>query len=290
MQSLSKIVLSVATLLIIGLITGWLPLGQSQKDSKVFLTIKGSDTMVHLCSKLAEEFMKERKDASISVTGGGSGTGIAALLNGTTDLCASSRKIKDKEVVASQKKGIKPVETAISLDGIAVVVHPKNPVKELSLEELGRIYTGEYTNWSQVGGEDRPITLLSRESSSGTYVFFQQRVLNKRDYSPKARLMPATSSIIQATSDDQGAIGYVGLGYATKAKERVTMMAIKEKPESVGVIPSPASVQTGEYPIARHLHFYSSTKNEVLVQDFIAYALSSRGQQIVEETGYVKVR
>lgn len=290
MKSLIKLTLLVVALLIVGAITGLIPLSSSDKASKNFLIIKGSDTMVHLCSKLAEEYMKKNNNTSISVTGGGSGTGIAALLNGTTDLCASSRKIKDKEITASQKKGIKTIETPISLDGIAVVIHPSNSVKELSLSELKRIYTGEYSNWSQLGGEDRPITVLSRESSSGTYVFFQKRVLNKRDYSPKARLMPATSSIIQAISDDEGAIGYVGLGYATKAKDKVKMVAIKEKPESKGVLPSVQTIQSGQYPIARPLHFYSSTKNEVLVQEFIAYALSEKGQQIVEETGYVKVR
>lgn len=290
MKSVFKIILLLVGLLIMAKITGLVPTLSADKVSKVILLIKGSDTMVHLCSKLAEEYMKEKKNVSISVTGGGSGTGIAALINGTTDLCASSRKIKDKEVVASQKKGIKTVETAISLDGIVVVIHPSNSLKELSLEELSRIYTGEYTNWSQVGGDDRPITVLSRESSSGTYVFFQKRVLNKRDYSPQARLMPATSSIIQAISDDQGAIGYVGLGYAAKAKDKVKMVAIKEKSETAGVLPSSATIQSGQYPIARPLHFYSSAKNEALVQDFIAYALSDKGQQIVEETGYIKVR
>src|SRR4030095_4086887 len=182
------------------------------------ITIKGSDTMVHLMSTLAEAYMKKSPDIYVSVTGGGSGTGIAALINGTTDICSSSRDMQQKEIDEAKGKNVNPTEKTIAYDGIAIVINPDNPVKEVTLEQLKKIYTGAYTNWKELGGPDQPITALSRESNSGTYVFFQEHVLNKENYAPTVKLMPASSSIVQSVTSDKWSIGYVGLGYTKDAK------------------------------------------------------------------------
>jgi phosphate transport system substrate-binding protein len=254
-----------------------------------YITIKGSDTMVHLVSTWAEDFMDNHEGIDISVTGGGSGTGIAAMLNGTTDICAASRQMKEQEIALAEQKNITPVRYIVARDGIAVVVNPKNPVSALTIEQLGKIFTGAYTNWNQVGGPDKPIIVLSRESSSGTYVFFQERVLGKKDYTTSARLMPATSAIIQSVGDDAWAVGYVGLGYAVEAGDRVKMLAVKADEKSPAVVPSEKTVVSGEYPIARPLQLYTNGEATGTIKEFIDYCLSPSGQKVVRETGYVPV-
>jgi len=255
-----------------------------------FITIKGSDTMVHLASNWAETFMKQNPDIEVSVTGGGSGTGIAALLNGTTDICAASRKIKNKELELALQKNIHPHEIAVARDGIAVVVHPDNPVGELTLEQLSKIFTDKSIRWNDVGGPDEPIIVLSRESSSGTYVFFQEMVLKKQDYMQDAKLMPATSAIIQSVSTDKSAIGYVGLGYALAAKDKVKIIAVKADDNSPAVMPSDQTVKTGQYPIARPLFLYLNGEPQGTVKKFIDFCLSAEGQKVVTDTGYVSIR
>jgi phosphate transport system substrate-binding protein len=249
---------------------------RSEQGQDRFITVKGSDTMVHLVSNWAEAFMKKHPDIEVSVTGGGSGTGIAALLNGTTDICAASRKIKDKELM-------------LALDGIAVVVNPDNPVGELTLEQLSGIFTGKTMRWSDIGGPDEEIEVLSRESSSGTYVFFQEMVLNKQDYMQDAKLLPATSAIIQSVSSDKWAIGYVGLGYAVAALDKVKIVPVKKDDNSPAIMPSDETVKLGEYPIARPLYLYTSGQPKGTAKDFVDFCLSAEGQQIVKETGYVAI-
>ncbi|UCC79472.1 MAG: PstS family phosphate ABC transporter substrate-binding protein [Candidatus Zixiibacteriota bacterium] len=262
---------------------------KSEKKSETAgqLQIKGSDTMVHLGSSWAEAFMNMHKDIEVSITGGGSGTGIAALLNGTTDICMASREIKDKEMKMAAEKNISPREFVVARDGIAVVVNPENPLKEATVEEIGKIYTGQYTSWKQLGGPDQDIIILSRESSSGTYVFFQEHVLDRKDYTPKARLMPATASIIQTVKDDRWAIGYVGLGYALKAGEEIKILAIDDG--SGPVLPNMETVKSGEYSISRPLYLYTNGNPAGSAKEFIDFCMSDQGQNIVEQTGYIKV-
>ena len=192
------------------------------------LSIKGSDTMVHLVSSWAEEFMKSNAETDISVTGGGSGTGIAALINGTTDICAASRGMKEKEQKQAEANKVSPVEIPVARDGIVLIVHPENQVNSLTIDQLRLIYTGKISNWKEVGGPDKPILLLSRESSSGTFVFFQEHVLNKEDFSNSARLLPGTSALVQAVAADRGAIAYVGLGFAAEGHQLRWRMDGKE--------------------------------------------------------------
>jgi phosphate transport system substrate-binding protein len=286
-----KIFVSAVTLLMaLTLISGCSRREGSTGSEQRFITIKGSDTMVHLASNWAETFMKQNPDIEVSVTGGGSGTGIAALLNGTTDICAASRKIKNQELELALQKNIHPHEIVVARDGIVVVVNPNNPVKELTLEQLSKIFTDKSFRWSNVGGPDEPIIVLSRESSSGTYVFFQEMVLKKQDYMQDAKLMPATSAIIQSVSTDKLAIGYVGLGYALAAKDKVKIIAVKEDDNSPAVMPSDQTVKTGQYPIARPLFLYLNGEPKGTVKKFVDFCLSAAGQAVVTDTGYVTIR
>ncbi len=271
-----------ALLLVCGAVTA------AEKNS--YLVIKGSDTMVHLVTNWAEVYMNQNPNADVAVTGGGSGTGIAALINGTTDICAASREIKDKEKELAKAKGVEAKEVIVARDGIAVAVNPKNPIKELDMQQLEQIFTGVTTRWNQFGGLDEEILVFSRESSSGTYVFFQEHVLKNKDYTQKAKLMPATSAIIESVSSDKGAIGYVGLGYALAAGDKVKILAVKADANSPAVMPSDQTVVEGSYPVARPLYLYVSNKASQNAAGFVDFCLSDAGQAIVRESGYVAVK
>jgi len=262
----------------------------SASEKKTSLIIKGSDTMVHLVTNWAEEFMKQNPNAEVAVTGGGSGTGIAALINGTTEICASSRDIKDKEKKLAAQKGVEVEETVVARDGIAIVVNPKNPIKEIEMNQLEQIFTGEKNRWNEIGYGNEEILVFSRESSSGTYVFFQEHVLKNKDYTPKAKLMPATSAIIKSVSTDKGAIGYVGLGYAHAAGDKVKILAVKADSNSPAVMPSDQTVIDGSYAVARPLYLYVSNKASKSARAFVDFCLSEKGQAIVKEAGYVTVK
>jgi phosphate transport system substrate-binding protein len=253
------------------------------------IDIKGSDTMVHLVTAWAEAFMEQHPDVQIAVTGGGSGTGIAAMINGTTDVCAASRQMKDSEKEDAAAQGKEAVEHVVARDGIAVVVNPENPLEEITMEQLAKIFTGACEDWSGVGGPNQPISVLSRESSSGTYAFFREHVMDKQDYTPKAKLMPATSAIIEAAAQDAGSIGYVGLGYVVEAGDKVKALKVKADDASPAVAPSEETVKSGEYGIARPLHLYTAGEPEGVIKAFIDFCLSDEGQQIVVDTGYVAV-
>ncbi len=277
-------------------------------DGGKALTIKGSDTMVHLVSSWAEGYMKAFPTAQVSVTGGGSGTGFASLINGTTDICAASRPIQDKERGQAKEKAITPTEIAVARDAIVVIVHPKNPLLALTMGQTGDIFTGKITRWNQVGSAsghsmldsvqypiawDRgkeAIIPLSRESSSGTYVFFQEHVLKKADYTVYARLMPGTSAMAQSVAADETSVGYTGLGYALEMKASVKMLSIKKDETAAAVAPSEETVASGAYPISRELYFYTNGEPAGRIKPFLDFCLSAIGQQIVRETGYVAVR
>lgn len=290
MKSVIRIrALTVAAVFLTVTVGGLINLSCSAERPKPVI-IKGSDTMVQLVSSWAEAYMKKHPGSDISVTGGGSGTGIAALLNGTTDICSASRDMKEKEIAQFAAKGITPVENTVASDGIAVIVNPANPINELTQEQIAKIYTGAYTNWKELGGPDQPIMVLSRESSSGTYVFFQEHVLKMKDYASHARLMPATSAIVQAVGADTWAIGYVGLGYAVEAGGKVKMLAVKADDNSPAITPSEQTVLSGQYSIARGLYLYTNGTPEGMIKNFVDFCLSPEGQKIAVETGYVPVK
>jgi phosphate transport system substrate-binding protein len=254
---------------------------------KVSFKVKGSDTVLPLTQKEAEVYMKKNSNTSIMVTGGGSGVGISALLSGTTDIAQASRSLKLDEKMKLNDAGKAFKETIIAYDALAVIVHPSNKVAQLTREQLEGIFTGKITNWKQVGGDDLKIVVYSRETSSGTYEFFKEHVLNKKNYAPSALLMPATGAIVQSVSQTKGAIGYVGLAYLEKSVKAVNVSYDKGK---TFITPNVENAKSKKYPITRPLYYYYLNTTEKLIKPFISFILSSEGQKIVLDEGYVPVK
>ncbi|NOT34788.1 MAG: phosphate ABC transporter substrate-binding protein [Candidatus Eisenbacteria bacterium] len=247
------------------------------------ITIKGSDTMVILGQRWAESYMASHPGAVIQVTGGGSGTGIAALINGTTDICQSSRAMKDEEKQqAAAKLGTPPVEVVVARDGLSIYVADSNPVRELTLAQIKAIYTGQVTNWKDVGGSDAAITVYGRENNSGTYVYFKEHVLEGADFAAIVQTLPGTAAVVNAVSQDAKGIGYGGAAYATGVRD----LAVRKDATSEAVLPTLENMNSGSYPIARSLYYYLATPGNEAVMDFIAFALSDSGQKLVTEVGY----
>lgn len=258
-----------------------------------YLENKGSDTIVNLALAWAETYQNEHPEVSISVTGGGSGTGIAALLNGTVDIANASRAIKPEEVEAARAKGMEPVEHVIARDAIAVIVNPNNPISQLTLQQVSDIYSGKIRNWREVGGEDRPIVRLSRETNSGTHVYFLETVLrlgqkdNKTLFSTDTLLLPSSEGIINEVRQNPNAIGYDGLGYVPADLKMVALAAASGAPY---VLPSAATVNNKTYPIARDLYMYTAGEPEGFTAVYLEWILSPEAQKIVQDLGFVPVR
>ncbi len=253
---------------------------------------KGSDTIVNLALAWAEAYMGMHPDVRISVTGGGSGTGIAAMINGTVDIANASREMKPEEIAEAKKNGISPKEFVIARDAIAVVVNPSNPVQQLTLQQISDIYTGKITNWREVGGEDRPIVLLSRESNSGTYVYFLENVVRMGQsdsdllFSPDTLLMPSSEGISAEVRQNPNAIGYDGLGYITPDQK---MIAVARDSQGPYVLPSVQAVNDGSYPISRPLYMYTAGEPTGQVKAYLDWILGD-GQKLVAELGFVPLR
>ncbi|MBN1103742.1 MAG: PstS family phosphate ABC transporter substrate-binding protein [Deltaproteobacteria bacterium] len=262
-----------------------------KSDGKATQTIenKGSDTLVNLALAWAERYMKERPEVRISVTGGGTGTGIAALMSGMADIANASREMKPDEIKAAQANGITPMEFVVARDAIAVVVNPSNPVNELTIPQISDIYTGKITNWREVGGEDRPIVLLSRESNSGTYVYVLENVIrmgnpkSKLLFSPDTLLMPSSEGISTEVRQNPNAIGYDGLGYVTRDQK---VLGVAKDGSSPFVRPSIDTVNAGSYPISRPLYMYTAGVPEGHVKGFLNWLLGP-GQSEVSRLGFV---
>jgi phosphate transport system substrate-binding protein len=249
--------------------------------------VKGSDTVLPLTQKEAEVYMKKFSGSSIMVTGGGSGVGLAALQNGTTDIAQSSRKMKLDEKMKLQDAGKSFKEVIIAYDALAVIVNPANKIDQLTREQIESIYTGKVTNWNELGGDDQKIVVYSRESSSGTFEFFKEHVLNKKNFAPSAMLMPATGAIVQSVSQTKGAIGYVGLAYM---ETNVKALKVSYDQGKTYVAPSVESAMDKSYPISRPLYYYYLNATEMAVKPFVDFILSVEGQQIVKEVGYIPVK
>jgi len=257
-----------------------------------YIENKGSDTIVNLALAWAERYQSEHPDVSISVTGGGSGTGLAALVNGTVDIANASRKIKDEEIAQAQANGIQPVEHIIARDAIAVIVNPENPVSELTLQQISDIYSGKIKNWKEVGGDDRPIVRLSRETNSGTHVYFLETVLRlgKKDdktlFSMDTLLLPSSEGIISEVRDNPNAIGYDGLGYVPKDLKTI---AIAKSAGEAYVLPSVETVNDKTYPIARDLYMYTAGEPTGIIKIYLDWILSPEAQEIVLQLGFVPI-
>ncbi|MDR1982132.1 MAG: PstS family phosphate ABC transporter substrate-binding protein [Tannerellaceae bacterium] len=266
----------LTTIMLAGVLTG----ASAQK-------IKGSDTMLPLSQMEAERFMKAYPTQTVTVTGGGSGVGISALLEGTTDIAQLSRRIKFDEKQKLQKAGKTVREVIAAYDALAVIVHPSNKVGNLTREQLEGIFTGKIKDWKELGGDPMKIVPYSRETSSGTYEFFKESVLKNKNYMNGIMGMPATGSIIQAVSQTKGAIGYVGLAYLNKGVKAVHVSYDSGK---TFVEPSAVHAKDGTYPIVRPLYYYYITTLEKEVKPFIDYILSETGQKVAVETGFIPVK
>lgn len=250
------------------------------------IVIKGSDTVLPLAQKEAEVFMKKNPNKSVTIVGGGSGVGLSALLDNSTDMAMSSRKIKMDERMKMQDAGRAYKELIIANDALSVVVNPANKVSKLTREQLEGIFTGKIKNWKEVGGDDLLIVVYSRETSSGTYEFFKEHVMNRKNYASSVLNMPATGAIIQSISQTKGAIGYVGLAYVTKS---VKDIAVSYDGKTF-VQSSIENAKNKSYPIVRPLFFYYPTNKESMVKPFIDFVLSADGQNIVDQIGYIPLK
>ena len=266
--------------------------GPAAEQSKS-LQIKGSDTMVNLGQAWAEAFNKRHPQANIAVTGGGSGTGITALINGSCDIAESSRAVEDKEIKQAEAKGVKLNRETVAMDGIAIVVHPKNPIKNLTMDQLREIYLGNIENWKTIGGAAKPIVLLSREFNSGTHIFFKEHVLRRgnakgpEEFSPSALLMPSSQAIAEEVANNENAIGYYGMGYISLKQKAI---AVAKDAKSPFIEPTQENVKSNAYPISRPLYLYTNGKPQGLLKEFVDFVYSKDGQDIVRKLDFVPIK
>lgn len=253
------------------------------KAEKSTVSVKGSDTMVILGQRWAEHFMKASPGTTVQVTGGGSGTGIAALVNGTTDICQASRPMKDKEKAdLKEKRGAEAVETKVALDALAVYVNEKSPLQEISIPELSKIYKGQITSWKEVGGPDEKIVLYGRENNSGTYGYFKEHVLENKDFAPAVQTLAGTSAVVNAVKGDSVGIGYGGIAYL----EGVRPLKVKKDAASPAIAPSLQTAQDGTYALSRFLYFYTPGEPKGATKRFVDYVGSAEGQKVIADVGY----
>lgn len=246
------------------------------------LTIKGSDTMVILAQKWAQAFMEKNPGKELQVSGGGTGTGIAALINGTADLANASRPMKEREEKQlAERRGVDPQRFRVALDALAVYVPTSNEIESLTIPQLKKIFRGQVNTWKELGGEDRPIVLYSRENNSGTYAYFKEHVLENEDFAAAAQTLPGTAAVINAVSKDPGGIGYGGIAYGEGVRT-VKVATADDEP----VEPSMENATNGKYPLSRFLNVYSAGEPSGLAKDYLDFILSPAGQQVVEGVGY----
>ncbi|MEI7801679.1 MAG: PstS family phosphate ABC transporter substrate-binding protein [Bacteroidota bacterium] len=259
----------------------------TEKTEKKSIVLKGSDTVLPLAQKEAEEFMKKDTTASLTVTGGGSGVGFTALIDGTTDIAMASREIKLDEKTKLETKSVTVKEVLIAKDALAVIVNPANKIAQLTKEQLKDIFTGKITNWKQVGGDNEKIVVYARETSSGTYEFFKEHVMDKINYDKSVLNLPATGAIVQSVSQTKGAIGYIGLAYLNSDVKDV---AVSYDEGKTYINASTENAINGTYPITRPLFFYYDESIDKKVKSFVDYVLSAEGQTLVKEVGYVPLK
>lgn len=265
--------------------------GEAESGPARSIQNKGSDTLVNVALAWAEAYRDVDPSVSIAVTGGGSGTGIASLINGTVDIANASRAMKENEYEDARANGIEPVEHVVAIDALAVIVHPDNPVSELTIDQLSDMYTGRITNWKEVGGNDESIVLLSRETNSGTHVYFLEEVVRKGDgdstdiFAPQTLLMPSSVGITSELRRNPKSIGYDGLGYVDPEHEKI--IAVAASSDGPFVTPSVETASSGEYPLARNLYMYTAGEATGVIAEYLNWILGPEGQQIVESLGFV---
>jgi phosphate transport system substrate-binding protein len=292
--------LKISNFLMVVFAAGFLFWGCKKKDEaeKSVVTVKGSDTMVNLSQKWAEVYMQNNPNISIQVTGGGSGTGVAALLNGTTNIANSSRELKENEFQQASSRGITPKIYEVALDGIAVIVHLNNPVTVLTIQQISDIFTGKITNWKDVGGNDLPITLYGRENSSGTYEFFRDHVLGKderniqKDFATNTQVLQGTAALGEAVARDVKGIGYGGVGYFAERND-IKIVGVKADENTEAIYPAKdgnvnyENIWSGDYSISRYLYCFTDDNPKPEVQNFLDFIVSDEGQELVRQMEYI---
>jgi len=271
------------------LLSGWV-FGASKKT----IQIKGSDTMINLVQILAEEYMGQNPSASLAVLGGGSGTGVSALINRTTDICDASRDMSQKEFAQAWEKGIKPRPFVIAIDGLSIVVNAKNPLDQLTMAQVGALYRGEVKNWKAVGGPNTAVSLYGRQSNSGTYVFLQEHVLKNKNYSTDMKEMNGNAQIVESVLQDEAGIGYVGVGYVYdqngKVRQGLKVLNISKDEKSPAFTPlDKANIDSGKYPISRPLFQFTDGKPGADAAKFIMFETGPEGQKIVAREGFFTI-
>lgn len=283
-----KLELPLIVTLAVFLIAGCSRRQNDPNQPQGFVQVKGSDTVVNAAQKVAEEFMKEYPYMFVAITGGGSGVGIASLINKTCDVATASREIKPKEIELAEKQGVYPKEFIVAHDGVAVIVNTNNPVDKLTIEDLHRIFTGKADNWKQFGGKDLAIVTLSREVSSGTYAYFKEQVIhlgNKEsteEFSPQTLLLSSSQAIVEEVATNEASVGYLGMGYIC---DRTKTLSLGK--DNLFYPPDVNNVLNGTYPLSRPLYFYTNGEPQGAIKLFIDFTLSVKGQQQFKETGFV---
>ncbi len=265
----------VAGLLALGLAGGTLAVAAEN------LVVNGSTTVLPIGQATAEAFMQKNPGVNISISGGGSGNGIKALIDRTTQIAMSSRPMKKEEIELAKSRMVNPVEHRVAIDALAPVVHPSNQVTNLSLEQLSLVYQGKIRNWKEVGGRDMPIVVVSRDSSSGTYESWQERVLHRQKVTPRAQMQASSGAVVQVISKNRYAVGYIGIGYLDRSVKALTVN---------GVVADDENALRGIYPIARPLYYYTDGQPKGVVAEYVRFVTGAEGQAIVKKEGFVPIR
>jgi len=245
------------------------------------ISVNGSTTVLPIAQKAAEAYMKEHPDTTISISGGGSGNGIKALIDKTTDIANASRAMKKEEIEQAKAKGGDPVEFIVAFDCIIPVVHPSNPLKNITVDQLKALYKGEVKNWKEIGGSDKPVVVISRDTSSGTYEVWEEKVMKKERVFPGALLQASNGAVVQAVSSNPNAIGYIGLGYLDNSVKGLTVN---------GITGSKQTTLDKSFPISRPLFMYTPIKPAGDIKKFMDFVLSAKGQKLVEEEGFIPLK
>ena len=275
------------TLIMALVMAGTISYGQIAEARSKVVQLKGSDTILNASQAIAEKYMSTHKGARIAVTGGGSGVGISALINKTTDIAMASRNMKDKEFEQANARGVNVDEIVVGYDGITIIANKSNPLKDIDDKTLGKIFRGEIKNWKEVGGDDAPIVVLSRDSSSGTHEFFKEHIIREgnpkrtQEYGPKTLYMPSNQSIKQEVANNKYAIGYIGMGYMDDSVEAIKVDGVEASRENV---------LSKKYPIARQVYWYTTKDRDGVVKDLVDFAVSPDGQAIIKDEGFVPVK
>jgi phosphate transport system substrate-binding protein len=268
--------------------------GPAMAEKRSMIQVKGSDTMVNLVQILAEEYMGKNPGAALAVLGGGSGTGITSILNGTCDIANHSREWKQKELDQAWEKGIRPRFFVVAVDGLSIIVNEKSTLDKLTMAQVGSLYKGEIRNWKVLGGADKAVSLYGRQSNSGTYSFLQEHVLGNKNFSADVKEMNGNAQIIESVIQDEGGIGYVGVGYLfdSNGKIRKGIKVLNISKDASGEAFSPLdklNIDSGKYPIARALYQAVNGKPGAAVAAFLKFETGPEGQKIVEREGFFAI-